>query len=71
MKEFVEHLPNNLVERVPCYLVEVPGATRIYYVVELEGEKAFYSITADGSEERKLDAMEETIPHISAGYGDF
>ena len=71
LKEFVEHLPNNLVERVPCYLVEVPGATRIYYVVELEGEKAFYSITADGSEERKLDALEETIPHISAGYGDF
>lgn len=72
LKEYVEYLPNNLVERVPCYLLTVPGATRIYYVVELEGEKAVYSIKVDGSEEQKLDALEEMSPYISSeGYGDF
>ncbi|MGF0032109.1 hypothetical protein ACQRBN_03950 [Bariatricus sp. SGI.154] len=62
LKEYITKLPSGLMEAQNCQLFRVPGATRIYYTVEIEGTLEAYSVSADGREEEKLDALAEDVP---------
>jgi hypothetical protein len=65
LRMYINELENGMVQPVNCCMLKVPGATRIYYIVEDDDEGKTLCSMSTGGKTTKLDVLSGIIPYLS------